>query len=167
MKWYQLVSYTILVMVGTLFVRVPVPGGGYFNLGDTIIVFAGLFAGTKAGMLAGGIGSALADLMGFPLFAPITLVAKGVEGYLCGLGKVKSEDTQSQHSAKHILLSYLMPALGVLSMVALYFAGSALLPSLGLAVALADLPVNLLQALVGYLGGRVILIAYTKLIASL
>lgn len=165
-------------MVGTLFVRVPVPGGGYFNLGDTLIVFAGLYAGSRVGALAGGVGSALADLMGFPLFAPITLVAKGVEGFLCGLGSLKNTKTDHQGSTaddevdqpnkkRYILLSYLMPALGVLSMVALYFIGCAVFPTMGLAVAVADLPANLLQALVGYLGGRVIYLAYNKLLQSL
>jgi len=165
-------------MVGTLFVRVPVPGGGYFNLGDTLIVFAGLYAGSRVGALAGGIGSALADLMGFPLFAPITLVAKGVEGFLCGLGSIKArkarinqqpadENAYPANSRHLTLLSYLMPALGVLSMVALYFIGCAVFPTMGLAVAVADLPANLMQAAIGYLGGRVIYISYNKLLQSL
>lgn len=156
MKWYQVVSLTVMVLVTTLFIRVPVPGGGYFNLGDTMIVFAGLYAGRKVGLIAGGIGSAIADLIGFPLFAPITLVVKGIEGYLCGLG---------HKSVKP--LEYLMPAVAVLIMVCGYFAGTALFPNLGIAVALTDLPVNLLQAAVGYIGGRAIFLAFDKYVLPL
>ena len=85
MKWYLIVGLTVMVMVATLLVRIPVPGGGYFNLGDVVIIFSGLFGGWKAGLIAGGIGSALADLIGFPVFAPITLIIKGLEGLVAGL----------------------------------------------------------------------------------
>ena len=87
MKWYLSVGFTVLVMVTTLLIRIPVPGGGYFNFGDVIIVFCGLYAGKKAGMIAGGIGSALADLIGFPIFAPVTLIAKGLLGLFAGMAK--------------------------------------------------------------------------------
>lgn len=152
MKWYLAVGLTILVMVSTLLFRFPVPGGGYFNLGDVVIVFTGLYAGKKIGFLAGGIGSALADLIGFPIFAPITLIVKGLEGFVCGLGK-----------SDRPVLSYLMPALGVLIMVAGYFLGCLLLPNLGKAVAIADLPLNLLQALVGFVGGRALFAAFNRI----
>ncbi|MDY0151048.1 MAG: ECF transporter S component [Candidatus Cloacimonas sp.] len=151
MKWYLIVGLTVLVMVSTLLIRFPIPGGGYFNLGDVVIVFTGLYAGKKIGFLAGGIGSALADLIGFPVFAPITFVVKGIEGFLCGLGQGSNK-----------LLSYLMPALGVLFMVFGYFLGCLLFPNLGKVVAIADLPVNLVQALVGYVGGRALFIAYER-----
>ena len=67
MKWYLIVGLTVMVMIATVLVRIPVPGGGYFNLGDVVIIFSGLFGGWKAGLIAGGIGSALADLIGFPV----------------------------------------------------------------------------------------------------
>lgn len=155
MKWYLVVGLTILVMVSTLLFRIPIPGGGYFNLGDVVIVFTGLYAGKKVGLLAGGVGSALADVIGFPVFAPITLVVKGIEGFVCGLGKSEVK-----------LMTFLMPALGVLIMVAGYFLGCMLLPTLGIAVALADLPTNFLQAGIGYIGGRALYAAYNR-IASL
>jgi len=112
MKWYLIVGLTVMVMIATVLVRIPVPGGGYFNLGDVVIIFSGLFGGWKAGLIAGGIGSALADLIGFPVFAPITLIVKGLEGLVAGLAKpaVKWQ-------------IYFFPAIAVIIMIAGYFFG--------------------------------------------
>ncbi len=155
MKWYLVVGLTVLVTVVTLLVRIPVPGGGYFNMGDVLIVFSGLFAGWKTGLIAGGIGSAMADLIGFPVFAPLTLLIKGLEGLVCGLASKGSK-----------LQSFILPAVAVLLMVAGYFVGTWFFPNLGKAVALADLPVNLIQAVVGYLGGRALYGAYLRITAN-
>ncbi len=155
MKWYLVVGLTVLVMVVTLLVRIPVPGGGYFNMGDVLIVFSGLFAGWKTGLIAGGVGSALADLIGFPVFAPLTLVIKGLEGLICGLAKPGNR-----------LQSFIFPAIAVLLMVAGYFTGTWFFPNLGKAVALADLPVNLIQASVGYIGGRTLYGAYLRITSN-
>ncbi len=74
-----------LVMVGTLIVRIPNMMGGYFNVGDVMIFVTALTFGPFVGGVAGGLGSALADLIGFPLFALPTLVIKGLEGLIAGL----------------------------------------------------------------------------------
>lgn len=152
MKWYLTVGFTILVMVTTLLIRIPVPGGGYFNFGDVIIVFTGLYAGKKAGMIAGGIGSAMADLIGFPVFAPITLVAKGLLGLFAGLGKGSGTFWRN---------GYLI--IGAMVMVAVYFTGTWLMPAFGKAAALADLPANLVQATLGFIGGRLLFAAYIRI----
>ncbi|MDP3114331.1 MAG: ECF transporter S component [Candidatus Cloacimonadaceae bacterium] len=149
MKWYFLVGLTVMVTVGTLLFRIPIPGGGYFNFGDVVVVFAGLYAGKKVGMIAGGVGSAIADLIGFPIFAPITLIAKGLEGLLCGFGH-----------GKKALYTFLFPAIGVSVMVVVYFFGTWLLPQSGLAGAIAELVPNMLQALFGFAGGRMLYAAF-------
>jgi len=62
------------------------PTKGYFNLGDSMVFFAALAFGWRAGAICGGVGSALADvLLGFGIFAPLTLAAKGTEGLVAGL----------------------------------------------------------------------------------
>ncbi|HEY8497562.1 MAG TPA: ECF transporter S component, partial [Limnochordales bacterium] len=69
-----------LVAAATMFVQIPMPAGqGYANVGDAVIfVFAALF-GPTVGLAAGGIGSALADVLtGYAVWAPFTLVIKGV-----------------------------------------------------------------------------------------
>lgn len=74
-----------LVTVGTLIIRIPNMMGGYFNVGDVMIFVTALTFGPIVGGVAGGIGSALADLVGFPLFVLPTLVIKGLEGLIAGL----------------------------------------------------------------------------------
>jgi len=146
MKWYYLVGITIAVMVITLFIRIPLPSKGYFNFGDVAVVFAGLFMGIKGGAIAGGVGSALADIIGgFPLFAPLTLVAKGLEGLISGLAKGKKG-----------FVFYLYPAFGVLIMVCVYFIGEMFMPQVGIGGAIAEIPANLIQAAGGYSGGIIL-----------
>jgi uncharacterized membrane protein len=68
----------------------PVPGFRlYFNFGEGIIYLAALLLGPVWGAAAGGIGAAMADLLlGYPLWAPFTLLIKGTEGYIVGrIGK--------------------------------------------------------------------------------
>ncbi len=74
-----------LVCVATLIIRIPNPMGGYFNIGDVMVFVAALTFGPIVGGVAGGIGSSLADLIGFPVFVIPTLFIKGIEGFLAGL----------------------------------------------------------------------------------
>ena len=80
-----IVVMSALVAVGTLIVRIPNPMGGYFNVGDVMIFVAALAFGPLVGGAAGGLGSAVADIIGFPLFAVPTLIIKGLEGLIAGL----------------------------------------------------------------------------------
>ena len=128
-----------LVAVLTLLGRIPLPAtGGYLNLGDIGVVFCGLFLRGYAGMLAGGIGSAFADLIsGFFVFMPITFVAKGVEALMVGVIMERS-------TANFWLLSF-----AGLSMVAIYFIAEVFLPGIGMSAAISELPFNLLQSSIG------------------
>jgi len=77
----------------TMLLVIPfAPTRGFFNIGDAMVMFSGLAFGARVGFLAGGIGSALADiLLGFGFYAPFTLFIKGMEGYVVGLiGKGRS-----------------------------------------------------------------------------
>jgi uncharacterized membrane protein len=75
-----------LTTVFTLVVRIPTPAKGYANLSDVVITFASLIFGPWVGMVTGGVGAALADLIGgYAFFAPLSLVAHGLEGLLIGL----------------------------------------------------------------------------------
>ncbi|MCF7934969.1 MAG: ECF transporter S component [Synergistales bacterium] len=66
--------------------HIPVPGFRvYFNLGEGVIYTAALLFGARYGAFAGGIGASMADLLlGYPLWAPLTFVIKGIEGYVVG-----------------------------------------------------------------------------------
>jgi uncharacterized membrane protein len=81
----------VITMITGSFVPFPATGG-YMNLGDSMVMLSGLLFGAWIGGFAGGVGSALSDiLLGYGYFAPLTLFIKGAEGYLAGLiGKSSS-----------------------------------------------------------------------------
>lgn len=64
-----------LVCVVTLFIQIPIPLG-YFNIGNTIILIACVLVPMPYGILVGSIGSALADLLSFPIYTIPTLIIK-------------------------------------------------------------------------------------------
>jgi len=78
---------TTLVCVATMVFSIYVPQTrGFFNLGETMIYVTALLFGPFIGSFAGGVGSSLADiLLGFPHYAPATLVIKACEGGIVGI----------------------------------------------------------------------------------
>ena len=74
-----------LVTVGTLIVQIPNGMGGYFNVGDVMIFITALTFNPFIGGVAGGLGSAIADIIGYPIFALPTLIIKGCEGLIASL----------------------------------------------------------------------------------
>lgn len=79
--------FTALTCVVTMLIAFPVPATqGFINIGDAIVMITGLLFGPIIGAIAGGVGSALADVfLGYTLYAPATLVIKGAEGFIVGL----------------------------------------------------------------------------------
>ncbi|GAB4314498.1 MAG: ECF transporter S component [Promethearchaeota archaeon] len=79
--------FAALTTVFTVLVTIPIPAtSGFFNIGEVGVMLTGLLFGPIIGGLAGGTGSALADvLLGYSYYAPITLVVKGLEGFVVGL----------------------------------------------------------------------------------
>jgi uncharacterized membrane protein len=158
-----LIALIAVVTLVTLFVRIPLPTGGFFNIGDVAVVFAGLVLGDLAsrrrfwwGATAGGLGSALADIIGgFPIFAPVTLVAKGLEGGLAALAAKRSDWMQ-----------YGLLILGGLTIVVVYFVGEWLMPNIGLQGAVSEVLPNLLQATAGVIGGRLTFAAYKRIVGE-
>jgi len=130
-----------LVTVGTLIIRIPNPMGGYFNVGDVMIFVAALTFNPVIGGVAGGLGSAIADIIGFPLFAFPTLIIKGLEGIIAGL-------VTDKKTAYRDILAVL--AAGT-QMVIGYFLVEVYLWGVG--PALAEVPANIAQILVGGLVG--------------
>jgi len=76
---------TALAFLGTLLIRIPIPvSTGYFNIGDIFVMVAGLWLGSRAGLIVGFLGPALADFIGFPQFILATAITKGFEGFIVG-----------------------------------------------------------------------------------
>lgn len=75
-----------ILIIATSVAKFAIPKPGiYFNLGEAVIYFVALAYGSKTGAILGGFGSALSDILaGFPVWAPITLVVKGIEAFVVG-----------------------------------------------------------------------------------
>lgn len=75
------------VVIATTVFRFPVPNSNLygFNLGEAVIYIIALLFGGWPAAIVGGIGSALSDVIGgYPVWAPITFVIKGSEGFVVG-----------------------------------------------------------------------------------
>jgi len=130
-------AFAGLVAVTSVIVIFPVPKmAGYFNMGDAVIFVAALVFGPRVGGFAGGIGSAIADLIVHPLLVPYTLVIRGIEGWLVG-----------RLSRRTFRSDYVACVLGGGEMVLGYFVVEVLL--FGFGGALEDLPFNLFQVVAG------------------
>lgn len=95
----QVLSYLALFIAFTAvatYIHIPGPSSSYFNLGEVAIYIIALTFGARAGLIAGGIGSALMDiLLGYSIWAPFTLIVKGLEGWL--VGKLAREGNWNQN----------------------------------------------------------------------
>ena len=78
--------FIALNFVVTYWIQIPVPAtGGYINIGDITVMFTALLFGPIIGGIAGGVGPMLADVFSpWIVYAPATLLIKGIEGFLIG-----------------------------------------------------------------------------------
>lgn len=83
-----------VICVLTLAIRIPTPTGGYINLGDLGILFAGFMLGGVRGGVVAALGSAMAEFLGGNvLFILPTFFIKGIEGTVAGLITTGNKDT--------------------------------------------------------------------------
>jgi uncharacterized membrane protein len=74
-----------LACIATMVIHIASPTGGYMNLGDVVVLLGAYLLGPWYGAVAGGVGSALADLLsGYPAYVPATLVIKALMALLAG-----------------------------------------------------------------------------------
>lgn len=139
--------------MATNVIKVPTPAtGGYINLGDTMVMFTAMLFGPVIGAFAGGVGSALGDVMGgYPGWAPITLVVKGIEGLVVGYVAKRMQGNSGLIVGGTI---------GGLLMVTGYFLFEAY--AFGVPAALEEVPGNLLQAVTGIIVGTLLTNAIKK-----
>ncbi len=90
--------FTALVCVVTMIFSINVPATkGFFNIGESMVFLAALLFGPFVGAFAGGVGSMLADLLlGFPHYAPATLIIKACEGAVVGALKKRNPKLSSR-----------------------------------------------------------------------
>ena len=140
-----------LTTVATMIVRVPVPAtGGYINMGDSMVYISALLFGPVFGLVAGGVGSALADYFGgYAAFAPYTLVIKGLEGLLVGLLAWRLVHRQPGITPVGTVVAILAVLVGGAAMVSGYFLAEAYVLGIGVAKAAQEVPGNIFQVVGG------------------
>lgn len=143
-----------ICFVVTAMIKLPSPLGGYINIGDSVVLFAGLFISPVYAFFAAGIGSALADILsGYIIYAPATFVIKGIMAliaYFCYKALVKKTTPFKSRLA--------CGALAELFMVAGYYVFEGFI--YGFVPSLVNIPANMVQGVVSL----VIVILFTKLL---
>jgi energy-coupling factor transport system substrate-specific component len=143
-----------VVAVLTFAVVFPIAAtGGYIHFGDAGVYFAAFAFGPIIGGIAGGVGCAVADLiLGYAYFAPLTLVAHGLQGFLAGYFGYKK-------GLAGMIVGW---AVGSIALILVYFLGEWLIMPVSLAGALAEVPGNIIQVTVGGLIGIPLVLAVRK-----
>lgn len=144
-KMVMTALFMALVCAATMVIRIPTPGtNGYIHPGDALVILSGIFLGPVQGLLAAGIGSAMADFLGgYILYVPATFVIKGVTALCCGLIFQRLSETAGKRSAGVVIG-------GLIDMV-LVAGGYWIYESFiyGMAAAAASVPSNLIQGFGG------------------
>ena len=84
--------FTAFVCISTIIFSIYVPTTkGFFNIGESMVFLSAILFGSFVGAFAGGVGSMLADLLlGYPHYAPATLIVKACEGAIVGALKKRN-----------------------------------------------------------------------------
>ena len=154
---FRIASIAILAAVTTVLTRVvqiPTFARGYINLGDVAIVFAALSFGPFSAALAGGLGTALADVLSgpFAFWAPISLVVHGLQGLVVGL--IAAVRPAS------IVLRVVAGIVGMAIVAGGYFVAGGFITGWGASA--VDIPANLLQGGVGVVLGILLAVAVAR-----
>jgi uncharacterized membrane protein len=162
-KLYKLVLTALLLAVNcaaTIVIQIPSPMNGYIHLGDSFVLLSGWLLGPFYGFLAGGIGSALADIMtGYAYWAVGTFIIKGLMAVIASILFNKLKNLFSKHTQVARILTGIVAEL---FMVIAYFGYAALILGNGLSAAMS-IPGNLIQGTVGILVAVILIEVVLKL----
>lgn len=168
-----LAVFTALVFVATIAIAIPMPTGvgAYLNFGDIVIFISSALLGPWGGLVAGGIGSMLADIVYAPIFAPLTLIVKGTEGLIVGLVVYLLRKAFKQEKVQDYVSYVIAFTIGAILMVSLYCVGTGLMLGIinsgeylaGFSTALLNVPNDLIQGSVSIVGGYALTIGLRKI----
>ena len=139
-----------LTCVLTLAVKIPTPTKGYLNLGDCAVLLSGWLLRPVWGAVAGGFGSALADLFaGYPIYVPGTLLSKAVMALTVALVPRLFQGSGKGHPRAGLIVG---AVIAEAFMVAGYWLYEAVVIGEGFAAAFAGVSGNVFQGLAGIAG---------------
>ena len=149
-----------LVFLSTFFLNIKLPisvNGGLVHLGTGMLFIASILFGPKKGALAGAIGMGLFDLVGgWLLWAPITIVARGLQGFI--VGKIAWSNGRKGSS---LALNVTATIVSIPFMIAVYYFGEVILYGNWI-VPLTSIPGDLLQNALGMIIAIPVCVALKK-----
>ncbi|MCP1490433.1 putative membrane protein [Peribacillus frigoritolerans] len=149
-----------LVFLSTFFLNIKLPiaaNGGLVHLGTAMLFIASILFGPKKAALAGAIGMGLFDIVGgWTLWAPITIVARGLQGYL--VGKIALSKGRNGTS---IAFNVIATIVSIPFMIAVYYIGEGILYGNWIAP-LASIPGDLVQNILGIIVAVPVCVALKK-----
>ncbi|MFS0598820.1 ECF transporter S component [Peribacillus frigoritolerans] len=149
-----------LVFVSTFFLNIKLPiaaNGGLVHLGTAMLFIASILFGPKKAALAGAIGMGLFDIVGgWALWAPITIVARGLQGYT--VGKIAWSKGRNGTS---IAFNVIATIVSIPFMIAVYYIGEGILYGNWIAP-LASIPGDLVQNILGIIVAVPVCVALKK-----
>ena len=145
--------FAALACVATIVIQISLPGGGYFNLGDCVVLSAGVVLGPGFGFFASAIGTCFADIFsGFAVYAPATFIIKGVMALVIALFYKKT---------KKLSLAFVGAIVAEAIMVLGYFLFELAITS-NFGTAALGIPGNLIQGLAGVVSSIALITLITK-----
>lgn len=143
-KLTQIALCMAVVCVSTMAIQIPIPLG-YMHLGNCCILLISVFFDITTGTLAGGVGSAMADLLsGYPQWIIPTLIIKGIMGYT--IARVSKKDGKRVTFIS--FRTFLAATLGILIMIVGYTIFGAILYG-SIASGVAQVPGLTLEGVLG------------------
>ncbi len=144
--------FAAIICVSVIAIPIPLPGNGYFNLGDCFIIVASLCIGPLWGGLAGAVGASLSDfILGYTYYVPATFVIK----WLMSVAAYFVFKAIVAKNGKLTTVALLTSSvIAELVMVGGYFLFE--IPLYGIAVALADIVGNAVQGACGVVAATVV-----------
>lgn len=111
-----------LVCIATSIIKFPIPLG-YAHLGNCMILLFAVYCDPWVGAFAGGVGSALSDLLGYPEWTVPTLIIKTLMGLFVALIAKKKGEAAKVRSLRTLVAVIV----GIVTMVMGYFIGGSIL----------------------------------------
>ena len=138
-----------LVLVATMFINIKLPiasSGGLIHMGTAMLFLIAILFGPRTALIAGAIGMGLFDLIsGWTLWAPFTIVARGLQGYI--VGRIA---WSSRYKGDNPGLNIFAMIISAPVMLAVYYVCEGILYSNWVAP-VASIPGNITQNVVGIL----------------
>lgn len=145
--------FAALICIATIIIKIQTPGGGYFNLGDCMVITSGVVLGPYSAFFASAIGSALADVIsGYAIYVPATFIIKGAMALIVGFIYLKY---------KKLYMSLISAFIAELIMVIGYMLYEFILTK-NFSVAVLGMPGNALQGIVGIASSMALITLITK-----